>query len=82
MKTKRVVITGLGTVNPCGLNAPDTWKAILAGESGIGPITGFDTTGYSVDFGGEVKGFCADDVLSAKESRKLDPFIQYALVAA
>ena len=82
MKTKRVVITGLGTVNPCGLNAPDTWKAILAGESGIGPITGFDTTGYSVDFGGEVKGFCADGVLSAKESRKLDPFIQYALVAA
>ena len=82
MKTKRVVITGLGTVNPCGLNAPDTWKAILAGKSGIGPITGFDTTGYSVDFGGEVKGFCSDGVLSAKESRKLDPFIQYALVAA
>jgi len=81
MKTKRVVITGLGTVNPCGLNAPETWKSILASESGIGPITGFDTTGFAVDFGGEVKSFIADDVLSAKDARKLDPFIQYAIVA-
>ena len=68
----RVAITGVGAVTPLGLDAPSTWRAALAGESGIGWISTFDTDGLPVRVAGEVKGFDPTDVVSAKEARKLE----------
>ncbi len=89
---RRVVITGLGTVNPLALNVPDYWRGLLAGNSGIAPITHFDTNAYpygkgekgqyKVRFAGEVKGFKPEPVIDTFSSRKLDRFAQFALVAA
>src|SRR5262245_46866584 len=79
---RRVVITGLGTVNPLGLSVPESWRALLAGQSGIAPITLFDTTQFKVRFGGEVKGFSPEPVLDVRSARKLDRFAQFAIVAA
>lgn len=82
MNRKRVVVTGLGTVNPLGLNVADTWAGLMAGRSGISPITHFDAADLSVQFAGSVPNFSPEPVMSEKEARKVDPFIQYALVAA
>ena len=82
MTKKRVVITGLGTVNPLGLNVPDTWQALCAGRSGIGEITAFDVSGYATRIGGAVRNFDATSVMTEKDARKVDLFMQYALVAA
>ncbi len=79
---RRVVITGLGTLNPLGLNVADYWRGLLAGESGIAPITLFDTTEFKVKFGGEVKGFTPEPVIDSRSARKLDRFTQFAVVAA
>jgi 3-oxoacyl-[acyl-carrier-protein] synthase II len=68
----RVAITGIGVVSPLGLDAPSTWRAALAGESGIGWISTFDTDGLPVRVAGEVKGFDPAQVVSAKEARKLE----------
>ena len=68
----RVAVTGIGCVTPLGLDAPDTWKAALAGESGIDWIQAFDTDGLPVRIAAEVKGFDATQVVSAKEARKLE----------
>ena len=69
---KRVAITGVGAVSPLGLDAPSTWRSALAGESGIGWISTFDTDGLPVRIAGEVKGFDPTQVVSAKEARKLE----------
>ncbi len=69
---KRVAITGVGAVSPLGLDAPSTWRAALAGESGIGWISTFDTDGLPVRIAGEVTGFDPTQVVSAKEARKLE----------
>ena len=69
---KRVAITGVGAVTPLGLDAASTWRAALAGESGIGWISTFDTDGLPVRIAGEVKGFDPTQVVSAKEARKLE----------
>jgi beta-ketoacyl-acyl-carrier-protein synthase II len=69
---KRVAITGIGAVTPLGLDAASTWRAALAGESGIDWISTFDTDGLPVRIAGEVKGFDATQVVSAKEARKLE----------
>ncbi len=69
---KRVAITGVGAVTPLGLDAPSTWRAALAGESGIGWISTFDTDGLPVRIAGEVTGFDPTPVVSAKEARKLE----------
>lgn len=92
MMRRRVVITGLGTVNPLGLNVPDYWRGLLAGRSGIAPITLFDTSAarlingttvpFKVTFGGEVKGFQPEPIIDTRAARKLDRFTQFALVAA
>ena len=82
MSKRRVVVTGLGMVSPLGLNVPDTWRAILEGQSGVETVTAFDTTGYSTRFSGSVKNFDPSAVLSAKDARKMDLFIQYGMVAA
>lgn len=78
---KRVVITGLGLVTPLGLNVEESWKNILAGKSGIGPITTFDVSQYAARISGAVKNFDVGAYLSTKEARKVDTFIQYGIAA-
>lgn len=81
-KARRVVITGVGAVSPLAHNAKDTWKKMLAGENGIKPITLFDTSNYKVKVAAEVKGFDPLAHFDVAEARKLDKFMQFALVAA
>lgn len=82
MTRKRVVITGCGAVSPLGNTVADNWAGILTGKSGIGLIERFNTQGYSVRIGGSVKDLAVTNHLSPKASRKMDPFIQYGLIAA
>ncbi len=82
MTRRRVVITGLGTVNPLGKDVPTYWRGLCAGRSGIGRIEQLDTSRFKVHFGGEVKGFDADTILGTKAARRMDRFAQFALVAA
>lgn len=79
---RRVVITGLGLVTPLGIGVEDSWAALCAGKSGIGPITKFDTTDYITKIAGEVKGFNAADFMSCKDAKRTQPFIAYAIAAA
>ena len=79
---KRVVITGLGALTPIGNNVPDFWKNCLDGVSGAGPITKFDASKFKTQFACELKDFDPVDYLDKKELRRLDPFSQYALIAA
>ena len=79
---RRVVVTGLGIVSPVGTGLDASWSAILAGHSGIGPITRFDASGFPVRIAGEVKDFDVSKWLSAKEARRYDTFVHYGLVAA
>lgn len=82
MPPRRVVVTGLGLVTPLGTGVEKTWKAICAGESGIGRITKFDPTGYDAQIAGEVKDFDPAHFIEKKEIKKMDPFIHYAVGAA
>jgi 3-oxoacyl-[acyl-carrier-protein] synthase II len=79
---KRVAVTGLGAVSPLGLDAPSTWRAALAGESGIDWIQAFDAREFPVRVAGEVKGFDPTQVASPKEARKLERNVLLALSAA
>jgi 3-oxoacyl-[acyl-carrier-protein] synthase II len=79
---RRVVVTGVGLVSPLGIGTRLTWDALLAGTSGIGPITRFDTTDYESTIAGEVKGFEPERWVEKKEVKKMDLFIHYALAAA
>ena len=79
---RRVVITGMGTVNPLGLNVQEYWRGLLAGRSGIAPITHFDTTEFGVRIGGEVKKFDPTVALEHRDIRRSDRFTQFAVVAA
>ena len=81
MSRRRVVITGLGIISPVGNTLTESWTAILAGQSGIGPITRFDATAFSSRIAGEVRGFAVEKYLSAKEARRFDTFIHYGLAA-
>lgn len=81
MSRRRVVVTGMGMVSPLGNDVPGSWQGVLAGQSGIAPITHMDVSAYTTHFGGEIKGFNVEQYLSAKEARKLDLFIQYGLAA-
>src|SRR5918912_1463194 len=78
---RRVVVTGLGAVTPLGNTAPDTWRAALAGESGIDWIRAFDPSDFPVRIAAEVKDFDASGVASPKEQRKLDRNVLLALAA-
>ncbi len=82
MELKRVVVTGLGTVNPLANSAEETWEKMLAGVSGAAPITRFDASKFKTQFACEVKNFKAEDYIDRKEARKMDPYCQYALAAA
>src|SRR6476469_5308393 len=79
---RRVVVTGLGRVSPLGTTVEDSWSALVAGESGAGPITQFDTTGFPVDFACEVKDLEVTDYVDYKASRRMDRFTHLALAAA
>jgi len=79
---RRVVVTGTGLVTPLGTGTEKTWRNLCEGKSGIGLITRFDTTDYSVKIAAEVKDFNADDFIEPKLARHLDLFVQYALAAA
>jgi len=78
---RRVVITGLGMLSPLGVDVTSSWQGILAGRSGIGLIEHVDLSAHGTRFGGSVWGFDVEQYLSAKEARKLDPFIQYGMAA-
>lgn len=78
---RRVVITGMGAVTPLGLNVKDTWVALLAGQSGAGPITRFDTEGFETRIACEVKGFDPGDYLDRKEARRMDRYTHLAIAA-
>jgi 3-oxoacyl-[acyl-carrier-protein] synthase II len=79
---RRVVITGLGIASPLGSTVDGAWKNILAGHSGIGPITRFDVSAFATRFGGAVQGFNVDEYLTPKEARKMDPFMHYGYGSA
>jgi len=80
--TRRVVVTGLGAVTPLGIGAEESWKACVAGRSGLGPITRFDAAGMKSQIAGEVKGFDGSQYVDKKELKKMDFFIQYAVASA
>jgi len=82
MGKRTVVITGMGTVNPLGNTAPESWAAVKAGRCGIGPITRYDTSDRKVKLAGEVKNLDIDGLLGRRESKKMDRFTQLALIAA
>ncbi len=82
MEKRRVVITGMGTVNPLGNSVAHTWEAVKAGKCGIGPITRFDTSDFKVKLAGQVKDFNPEDLIGAKEAKRMDIFTQYAFAAA
>ena len=82
MDKRRVVITGVGAVTPVGNTADEFWAALVAGRSGIGPITRFDTTGYATRIAGELKGFDSLKYIDKKDDRKFDLFLKYAVACA
>jgi 3-oxoacyl-[acyl-carrier-protein] synthase II len=79
---ERIVLTGMGTVNPLGLNVQETWKNVIAGVSGVGPITIFDSSSLGVHFACEVKNFEPGKYMDSKEARRRDRFEQLATAAA
>jgi len=82
MSRRRVVVTGLGMLSPVGIGVEEGWKALVAGRSGIGPITQFDPSSFPTRIAGEVKGFDPEKYMEKKEARRNDRFIQFALAAA
>ena len=82
MKPADIVVTGVGAVSPLGNDLPGTWAAIIAGQSGVAPITRFDTSGYETTFAAEVKGFDAAERLGRKDARRTDRYTHYAVAAA
>ena len=82
MNKKRIVITGLGIVSPLGNSVAENWDNLLAGVSGIGPVTRFDASNLSCQIAGEVKNFDITEYIPAKEARRMDVFIHYGIAAA
>jgi len=82
MTRRRVVVTGLGLVSPVGIGVDESWSALVAGKSGVGPITLFDASTFPTRIAGEVKGFDPAKFMDRKEARRNDRFIQFALAAA
>lgn len=81
MTARKVAVTGLGLLSPVGNNAPDGWRAVVDGKSGIGEISRFDASGFSSRIGGEVRGFDPAAVIPSKTLRHIDRFIQYGIAA-
>ncbi len=82
MAQRRVAVTGLGVISPLGVGIEDNWRRLCAGDSGIGPITRFDTTDYAAKIAGEVKDFDTTRWFAKRELRQMDVFIQYAVACA
>lgn len=82
MNKRKVVVTGIGMVSPVGIGNDASWEALIAGRSGIGPVTRFDATGFDCRIAGEVKGFDPSNWIEKKEIKKSDTFIHYAIAAA
>lgn len=82
MTKRRVVVTGIGTINPIGHNVEETWKSIEEGRCGIAPISLFDTKGMKVTLAGEVKDFDVTKYIDKKEAKKMDRFIQMGMIAS
>ncbi|MCK6426346.1 MAG: beta-ketoacyl-ACP synthase II [Burkholderiaceae bacterium] len=82
MTRRRIVVTGLGLVTPLGNTVADSWANLLAGKSGIAPITRFDASNMAVRFAGEVRDFRIDEYIPAKEARHMDVFIHYGIAAS
>lgn len=82
MARRRVVVTGMGIVSPVGNDVGTAWRNVVAGVSGIGPISDFDVSDFTTRFGGTIREFNAEDYVPAKEARKMDPFIHYGIAAA
>ncbi len=81
MSRRRVVVTGLGLISPVGNTIAEAWPTLLAGVSGIAPITKFDASAFSTRFAGEVKGFDVEAIMPAKDARHMDTFIHYGIAA-
>ena len=82
MLERRVVITGVGLVTPLGIGVDKNWEALMAGRSGIGPITRFDASEFPARVAGEVNDFNPEDWIEKRDVKKMDPFIQYAVASA
>src|SRR5215208_6447084 len=82
MEKRRVVVTGLGIICPVGIGVEESWRAIVAGKSGIGPITQFDASTFPTRIAGEVKGFQAEKYMDKREVRRNDRFIHLAMAAS
>tara|TARA_B110000908_G_scaffold469_1_gene616 strand:- start:149 stop:1402 length:1254 start_codon:yes stop_codon:yes gene_type:complete len=82
MKSRRVVVTGIGVLTPIGNNLQDYWEGLIKGVSGAAPITHFNAEEFKTRFACEVKNFEVTDFINRKEARKMDQFCQYAMVAA
>ncbi|WNG17424.1 beta-ketoacyl-ACP synthase II [Cystobacter fuscus] len=82
MEKRRVVVTGLGLISPCGTGVEKSWEALVRGQSGVGPITLFDASGLDCRIAGEVKDFRPEDFIDRRELRRMDRFCQFAVGAA
>jgi 3-oxoacyl-[acyl-carrier-protein] synthase II len=81
LSKRRIVVTGLGMLTPVGNTVEESWKNIVAGKSGIGPITAFDTTDFPVKISGSVKDFDPELYIPKKDLKKMDPFIHFGMAA-
>ncbi len=81
MSRRRVVVTGLGMISSLGNTVADTWHGIVNGKSGVATINSFDASAFTTQFSASVKNLVVDDYFPSKEARKMDPFIQYGMVA-
>jgi len=81
LSKRRVVVTGLGIVSPVGNDVATAWATVLAGRSGIGPVSRFDTTNFPTHFGGEVRNLELEGFMTPKDARRMDAFMQYGVVA-
>ena len=82
MSERRVVVTGMGLITCCGTGVEKSWQALIHGQSGIGPVTRFDTAKHETKFGGQVNDFNVEEWVDKKEARRMDRFEQFALGAA
>jgi 3-oxoacyl-[acyl-carrier-protein] synthase II len=82
MSGRRVAVTGIGLISPAGIGTESTWKAIVEGQSGIGPVTLFDASGMRCRIAGEVKGFEPERFIEKREARRMGRFVQFAVAAA
>ena len=79
---RRVVITGVGAVTPLGNDIESTWQALIAGQSGVKPLTKFECSEYAVRIAGEVRDFVLDPAVDPREARRASQYVRYALNAA